>query len=328
MSSQAVFLLRQVVDDPRFEGFGFAKRQKSLLGNKILEDDFIPTGWDVPELLPLWKTPKVKGRVRKFNDFPCIDLTIPAFSERSVAALGEFLTSAGELLPLNSDSGTYYAFHNRTVVESLVISTSEIIWFSTPPKRVLDIERFEFDPDTIKEHSVFTIPEMPTKLFVTQRFIERIEEAQLRGFDCPKLWPLPPSTNWRMYRKPLRDHQVESWSSAAKDISRNSLALKLPIDDVEMAPNERASLEQILDELDQILIDVNSEKEPVGTVDGFSCVEGNIEVWMSCPDADALANHLTSWLNRLKWRNGFTLVKRYGERIDCEARQEEVKFNM
>src|SRR5437899_2637605 len=97
-----IYQLQPVLDDPRFEGFAY-EDSPSLRGKFSLVEDFLPdstTGWAAPHLARIWKPLKVIGRVRPFNDYPCISLMIPAFSERAVASLRDFLEPNGELLPL------------------------------------------------------------------------------------------------------------------------------------------------------------------------------------------------------------------------------------
>jgi hypothetical protein len=38
------------------------------------------------------------GRVAEFNDYPGVDMVLPAFSERAVKSLGSLLEPNGELL--------------------------------------------------------------------------------------------------------------------------------------------------------------------------------------------------------------------------------------
>lgn len=323
MPAKEVYLLQQVLDDPRFEGFAFASRQRSLIGNRLLEDDFTPTDWDVTELLPLWKAPKVAGRVRKYNDFPCVDLTIPAFSDRAVEALGEFLTSAGELLPLDSDVGRYFAFHIRTVIDALDVSRSDIVWFSSTPKRVLDINRFEFHPEALERSSVFTIPETPNRIFVTDEFIKRVDDSRLRGFDCPKLWPLPNGAHYMKQHKQSKNRKSNQPANSAT-ATQNSLLIVLNLGKSVVSSSDQKALDKLLDDLDKILVDKESEDLPVGNVEGHDVVNGNIEVWLSCPDVDRLLTYLGNWFQRAPWKSGLKVFKRYGRYDDVEARQDEV----
>ena len=103
-----LYLLEKIMDDPRFEGLANkAKgnpRETFLTGG--IPKDRKGKNWQVIRMAPTWKPVEVVGRVRKFNDFPCIGL-MPAFSERAINALRDLLEPNGELLPLKSSLGNY-----------------------------------------------------------------------------------------------------------------------------------------------------------------------------------------------------------------------------
>src|SRR5207253_1656606 len=82
--------------------------------------------WQPRLLKRTWPTPEVEGNVRKFNDYPCINLTSPAFSQRAVDMLRDVLEPNGELLPVRHKIGTYY-FYNCTRMTNCVDLTKSKI---------------------------------------------------------------------------------------------------------------------------------------------------------------------------------------------------------
>ena len=101
MPDAAIYKLEPIVDDPRFEGFAFV-RHESIRGKVIGgcsrltwdfgSDDKKTKGraWTVPSLTPFWTPKHVVGRVRAFNDYPCVNLIIPL---SAVAPLMRFAIS-------------------------------------------------------------------------------------------------------------------------------------------------------------------------------------------------------------------------------------------
>ena len=75
--------------------------------------------WTVPPLAPFWTPQRVIGQVRPFNDYPCVDLIVPAFSRKAVDALRNLLEPNGELLPLVAEVGEYFAYNITTVADIL-----------------------------------------------------------------------------------------------------------------------------------------------------------------------------------------------------------------
>jgi hypothetical protein len=194
MPENALYKLRTITDDPEFEGFGFV-RGESLRGNRRLAFDFDPDdiqtkgrAWTIIPLAPIWTPQPVEGRVKPHNDFPCVNLTIPAFSRRAVEALRDFLEPNGELLPLVSPLGEYYAYNITTVADVLDHERSEIEWFNERHVSALHISRYECIPEKLAGLSIFRLVEMCSSTFVHQVFVDRVKRHGLQGFDFTRLW--------------------------------------------------------------------------------------------------------------------------------------------
>lgn len=122
---------------------------------------------------------------KPMGDFPTLG-TIPTFSQRAVDALLDLLAENGELLPLASEEGKYYAYNVTHVVDALDADRSEVQRFSDGG--VMEVVRHEFRLDRIAGQSIFKVPELRVRVFVTEPFVRRVREAGLTGFDFPEVW--------------------------------------------------------------------------------------------------------------------------------------------
>jgi hypothetical protein len=151
----------------------------------------------VPQLGPQWKGLRVEGEVHPFNDYPCLNGSIPAFSERAVQGLRDFLSTAGELLKFQHSGRSYFAFNVQRMPEVLDRGRTVATWAN--PKygvHASTIDHFEFYEDRLNDLSIFRLLEQPYTICVTERFVERVHQLSLNGFSFYKLWPLPPGGNW------------------------------------------------------------------------------------------------------------------------------------
>jgi|SRR5581483_7735548 len=188
MTENVLYQLDPIVDNPSFEGFGFddavSFRGKGRLAFDFGPDD-IPTkgrAWTVTRMAPTWVPTPVYGNVKPHNDYPCVNLTVPAFSRRAVDALRDFLEPNGELLPLASPLGEYYAYNVTTVADILDHKRSEIVWFNERHVSALRIRRYECIPEKLTGLSIFRLVEMSSSTFVHQVFVDRVREHGLQGF--------------------------------------------------------------------------------------------------------------------------------------------------
>jgi hypothetical protein len=204
----AIYKLEPIMDDPMFEGFAPAD-QPSLLGRRDRYEDLCQTfdaqssSWKTPRLAESWQPLRVHGRVRPFNDFPCL-LDLPAFSFRAVEVLRDVLGPNGELLPLETSIGPYFLFNCTTVADLIDMHRSRF----TPLNRdtILEIDRFEIKQDLGNGWSIFEMRMYPGRCFVTDSVARRIRESKLAGFELRKFWPLPDDVVWWMHRKDRRCH--------------------------------------------------------------------------------------------------------------------------
>jgi hypothetical protein len=202
MKPNVVYELLPMVDTPGYDGLGLVDLSPLAAGYTLISDfdpvDVSTRNWQAPRLAPIWQPREVVNSLpRQVNDYPCLGLSVPTFSQRAVDALRDLLEPNGEILPLRCDTGQYYAYNVTTVADVLNREASDIEWHSvyqrdkSEPVVARDIRRYEFHPDLLMDLAIFRIPEGFTKYFVTERFAERIREHGLRGFNLRKVWPLP-----------------------------------------------------------------------------------------------------------------------------------------
>jgi hypothetical protein len=198
MPEIALYNLDCITDNPEFEGFAFVREESLRKKGERLTFDFGPgdistkgRAWTVTPLTPIWSPQPVVGQVKLHNDYPCVNLQIPAFSRRAVDALRDFLEPNGELLPLVSSVGEYYAYNITRVVDILDHERSEIKWYDEKHDIALRIIHYVCFPERLTGLSIFRLVEKPAYTFVHQVFVDRVRQHGLQGFDFTCLWPHP-----------------------------------------------------------------------------------------------------------------------------------------
>jgi hypothetical protein len=318
----AVYKLQPILDDPKYEGFGTAAVGE--FPNSLPRGRTTRT-WRMLRLAPKWVPVEVVGRVRKFNDYPCVGMSHPAFSQRAVDALRDLLEPNGEILPLASPLGAYYHFNVTKVADVLDLKRSEIRW-NIEPITASTIERYEFDPRQLEGLTIFVLPESPVA-YVTENFVERVKKHGLRGFRFIKVWPLPPGIHWLQLAKAEKHRQRHNGLPNGQTVKGNTVVIRLSLADPKSKGSkaEKQAVNRLMDQLDALLVDVNSELPAVGNLEGHDYgAAGECRLFLSCPDADALVEKLRPWLKDLSWPKGFSVRKRYGEYVDKAAPEEDV----
>jgi hypothetical protein len=222
-----VYELSTIVEIPEYEGFAWEDRLASVRGQPDATMDFTPeitSDGDRPvRLATLWRPTRVVGKVRPWNDFPCINFNIPAFSRRAVDALRDLLEPNGELLPLISDVGEYYAYNVTTVADVLDVARSEVTW-GYDFLYISSIQQHEFLEERLRGRAIFWLPQMMLVYYVTQIFAQRVREHRLQGFDLAKVWPLPKGADW--YRMKLQ--RLDLWKRKARNARRRKDPIRMP----------------------------------------------------------------------------------------------------
>ncbi len=305
-----MYLLRQVLDHPKFEGL--ACSEPSLLGRDgSITNDFFPPddrgfNSDIEPLTPVWKAPKCHGRVMAYNDFPCVNFLVPAFSERAVDCLKEFLEPNGELLPLEHPAGKFFAFNCLRVVDILDQDKSNVEWFSStgPHKFALDIRHFVVDEDRLKSLSVFRLREQCTSIFITEAFLTAIQSHGLNGFDCPKVVPFPTDVYWRdAHKEACKSVFAKGDSHSDAGVKAESLLIELTWETSKLSDLEKKALKTIQDDLDAQLMVTKLSDPYFGSLEGRRSRKGKSVLYLSCPSSARLFDKLQDYLRALPWHS-------------------------
>jgi len=260
-----------IVNDPRYEGFG--------LVDGALDD--LPMAAEPETLSSQWVPLKVSGRVASYNDCPCIGLFLPAFSQRACDSLADLLQPNGELLPLETRNGASYYFYNCTAVRDVLDANNSKWRF---------FFYYTFHEELLEGLSVFRIPQQPTELLVTDKFVKRVQDAGLNGFDFTKVWPLPKGTNWR--RQP-RSETLKP--NPLRELKCHSLIVVLPVKGKKPDAKERRAIKKFEDDLDAQLVIQSLDAPYFGSYEGSENPPGEFRMFLSCPDADRLEEKLRPW---------------------------------
>ena len=318
-----VYILEPDLVDPRFHGFIYAAKAKSTLGLENPVDDFHPINadsikWKRRDLLQSWKPQPVEGSVNPFNDYPCLELVTPVFSKRAVESLGAILTRNGEVLPLQTNAGEYFAYNLKTIRNALDLRKSIIR--RTSPEETGSIKYFVFKSDSLIDATIFRVPENPNIELVTDDFRERAESSCLNGFNFIPVWPLPEGTDWRMEEAKRRK------KNKAVKLVGESLILRLRLKKPKPSPNEKRRALDIEQSLRSTLKVDSLEERYWGSFEVAEYEVGEYRIFCSCPDVDQLAEHLSDWLQWVPWENDFDIVKRYGNLFDRKAKEKRIQI--
>lgn len=140
-----------------------------------------------------WKPVKVR-RVRAderqaFNpsDFPWLGSHALVMRKTAVEALRDLLDAHGEVLPLATDDGVELFAFNARVIDGLDEVRSSLMKFPGT-NRIMQITKIAFVPTVIRGVDIFRLPHRASSTYVSDRFIQRVNAAGLRGLEFKELW--------------------------------------------------------------------------------------------------------------------------------------------
>lgn len=318
----SVYILKPILDDPRFYGFVIGRKAQSVLGHEQAYDDLLVDNgesldWQPQSLASRWKPMPVAGPVNPFNDYPCLEIAKPVFSRRAVDALGEMLTRNGELLPLKTDVGEYYLYIVLTKLNALDTTKSKMVRTS-PSKTALDIDYFAFKPSALRGAAIFRVREHPNIYLVTDAFKARVEQAGLNGFHFIKVWPLPRGASYRQDEIARRRKSKSVKLEGEAVIIRSRLSRPMPTAREKKLAN---SLKTTI----QRKLRVRSVTDAYyGSVESAEFAAGEFRLFCSCPSAEKLAAFLMAAIKRAEWDGEVTVTTRQGNLYDKKAKEKRV----
>lgn len=321
--SLEVFELEVIINNPIFEGFGLLDNA-SLLNRDNLLEDLIPgygntetsKFWKVPRLSESWSPPRVGGRVRPFNDFPGINMVLPAFSEKACNNLKELLEPNGELLPLQFEEGNYFFYNITTIYDAFDIENAEAEFWCDPPTTALDIEKYAFKANEIGA-SIFRIYENPIATLVTNEFVQKVEQECLNGFNFKRLWPLPEGLGHKEYNETL----------VTKNNNKDhTLLVRLKLKNDRPNNTEKGLISAFEDELDALLFTPSINSKYFGSYEGHDIVDGEYRIFVCGPDVDDLAMKIERLLLNLTANFEILVTKRYGGMFDINSEEVDISY--
>lgn len=132
--------------------------------------------------------PGFARKKKKMGDFTEI-ATSPFFSKKAVEILLHDHMENIQLLPVFcvTDQETYYLVNVLELVDCIDHEKSKVTYFSSG--RVMNVERYEMKPDTLKDKYLFKRSDLPGRVpLVTEEFKERVEKYGLTGFKLELIW--------------------------------------------------------------------------------------------------------------------------------------------
>lgn len=307
MRELAVFQLKKLNAEPLFEGLASGPNE-SVMGRSRFSMDFLPEfpfGWDwePTRLSASWRTPELVGQVSSFNDYPCVNLQVPAFSERAADSLKHFLAPNGELLPATWNGRRYQLFNCLKVVE--ILNHSETIGAFVDPgyapkKGKLSIASSLSVLGIVEEKlsglSVFEMRELPGQVFVTNEFVDCAIQNGLNGFDFIKAWPNDSNNDY------LRQHLMAGKEKKVPVEIECSQTLEIQFAAWATASEEqRKQVQQFSTDVSFLLNHVGLNDAFPGRLDEKEITNTHGTLKFQCPDGERLLKRIEPGLLELSW---------------------------
>lgn len=142
------------------------------------------------EPLPVQLVHIDQGQKLVESDSPWLGAHALIFKKTAVDSMGSALREYGELLPLSCSEASLWIYNPMRVVDALDESASSLLRFDNG--KIMLIQRHVFRANLLQGNDVFKIPSLrvsPT--FVSQRFVDRWNEAGLKGLEFKQVWASP-----------------------------------------------------------------------------------------------------------------------------------------
>lgn len=121
------------------------------------------------------------------SDFPWLGSDALVMRRAAVDALRDMLDANGEVLSLSTDDGVELFVLNALVLDALDEPNSALIRFPGT-NRIMRIKKAAFVGSMIGGADVFRLPHRGSSTYVSERFLQRVRAAGLRGLAFNKVW--------------------------------------------------------------------------------------------------------------------------------------------
>jgi hypothetical protein len=128
-----------------------------------------------------------RGRRLRRSDFPWMMSHVLIMRQGAVDTLRDLLEANGELLPLSTDDDVELFAFNARVVDALDEAGSSLTMFPGT-HRIMHIKKIGFVKSAVEGVDLFRVPHRATPTYVSERFVQRVNEAGLRGLDFIEAW--------------------------------------------------------------------------------------------------------------------------------------------
>jgi len=250
-----------------------------------------------------------------------VNFQVPAFSHRAVDALRAFLEPNGEILPLVSPVGEYYAYNTTTVVDALDEDASGVVWMKKEWGLATRIQKYVFDCGRLNDAPIFRIVQLLNSVFVSQAFVDAAMAAGLKGMNFKLVHPSADGDGAATSKGPAGRKARPVAATMA-----NTVVVLLPTKKPKPSKREKTRVEAILNELDALLYRAEADPdEYVGSLEGHDHDRGAFRLFLTSADADKLVDRLRDQLLALPWDGPMVVLKRYGHLHDPDC-PEEIAF--
>ena len=105
----------------------------------------------------------------------------------AVDALHDILDAQGEVLPLATTDGVdLFVFNLRFMIDA--IDKERSIYESVPETSLIWVRTYVFREEMIRDIDIFRVPFGQRRIYVSDRFVERVKKAKLKGTEFIQLW--------------------------------------------------------------------------------------------------------------------------------------------
>lgn len=162
--------------------------------NCDISDDYeVFRNFDGSSRIKTWRPIKVRSHPADQSqkglpcDFPWLGSDVLVMRKRAVLALRDILDAHGELLPLVLPDGVELQAFNARTVDALDEPQSNIMRVPNT-NRIMYIKRVAFIEANIRGLDIFRLPHRASPTYVSQRFVDRVESAELVGLEFDRVW--------------------------------------------------------------------------------------------------------------------------------------------
>lgn len=127
-----------------------------------------------------------EGREYKASDFPWLGSSL-IMRRSAVDALRDMIDRSGELLPLRTDDSTELFVLNTQSIDALDEDNSSLMR-ANGTNRIMRVIKPVFIPSAVRDLDIFRLPYRASAIFLSQRFVERVQAAGLKGLKFTEVW--------------------------------------------------------------------------------------------------------------------------------------------